>query len=237
VLSPLSPLSPLFQGQPSRRSSLSFLFSLATRDTLSALKAHLTTTLSLTSSPPIIFAYLDDIVILTNDPSTIDHVAEFLSSQHFSLSLNRSKSTIDDVEDIRWDGISRLRTAVGSKEFRLAFLGKKVDEQVRLLDRLLSLSFQTPLLLLRQCTQHNLRHHQRGLRTDDLPCCWAGQIQQSLLVLRSSPRCLSTDAQITSLPTRLGGLGILSFDEVRPHARAAAIEAAPRYFRFPVYSG
>jgi hypothetical protein len=51
-----------------------------------------------------LLAYLDDIVIPTNGPLTMDHVATFLSSRHSSLSLNRAKSTIDDVEDIRRTG-------------------------------------------------------------------------------------------------------------------------------------
>jgi hypothetical protein len=123
------------------------------------------------SPPPIILAYLDDIVILTDNPSTIDHVDDFLASRHYSLSLNRSKSTIDDVEAIRRTGITLLGTAVGSTDFRRAFLEKKVDEQVRLLEQLPSLSFQSALLLLRQCIQHNLRHLQRCLKTVDLPHC------------------------------------------------------------------
>jgi hypothetical protein len=208
-----------------------FLFSLAIRDTLSALKAHLTS-LYPDSPPPIILAYLDDIVILTNDPSTIDHVAAFLSSCRSSLSLNQSKSTIDHIDDIRSTGITLLGTAVGSKEFRRAFLKKKVSGQVQLLDQLPSLAFQPALLLLRQCIQHNLRHLQRCLKTIDMPHCWDEldrELQHSLLVLRSSPRSLPTDSQIISLPTRLGGLGILSFDEVAPHARAAALESADRF--------
>jgi hypothetical protein len=185
------------QGQPSRRPP--FLFSLAIRDTLSALKPHLTT-LFPAPYPPIILAYLDDIVILINNPSTIDHVADFFSSRHSSLSLNRAKSTIDDVEDIRRDGITFLGTAVGSTEFRRASLNKKVDEQVRFLDQLPSLSFQTALILLRQCTPQNLRHFQRCLRTNDLRRCWEEIDQQ----LEHSLRNLPFFDQDTSLyqPTR-----------------------------------
>jgi hypothetical protein len=65
-----------------------------------------------------------------------------------------------------------------------------------------------------------------------LPRCWEEidrQLQHSLLILRSSPRSLDTDAQIITLHTRLGGLGILSFEEVAPHVRAAAIESADRF--------
>jgi hypothetical protein len=208
-----------------------FLFSLAIRDTLSALKDHLAS-LSPDYPPPIILAYLDDIVILTNDPITIDHVTNFLSSRRSSLSLNRPKSTIDDVDDIRRSGITLLGTAVGSRDFRRAFLEKKVDEQVQLLDQLPSLDFQSALLLLRQCIQHNLRHLQRCLRTDDLPGCWDEldrELQHAILILRSSLRSLPTDSQIISLPTRLGGLGVLSFAECAPKARESSTESTDRF--------
>jgi hypothetical protein len=40
------------------------------------------------SPPPIILAYLDYVVVFTDDPSTINHLADFLASHHSSLSLN-----------------------------------------------------------------------------------------------------------------------------------------------------
>jgi hypothetical protein len=64
-----------------------FLFSLTIRDTLSDLKEHFAS-LSPDSPPPIILTYLNNIVILTNDPLTIGHVDKFLSSRRSSLSLN-----------------------------------------------------------------------------------------------------------------------------------------------------
>jgi hypothetical protein len=60
-----------------------FFFSIAIRDSLSALKDHLTS-LAPNSPPPNILAYLDDIVILTDDPSIINHVADLLASHHSS---------------------------------------------------------------------------------------------------------------------------------------------------------
>jgi len=44
--------------------------------------------------------------------------------------------------------------------------------------------------------------------------------------LRGSSRVLPHDREITSLPVRLGGLGLLSHEEVAPHARAAMSESA-----------
>jgi hypothetical protein len=222
---PVMSLSGVRQGNPLSP----FLFSLAIRDTISSLRSHLST---FTDSPPIILAYLDDIVILTNDPLTIGRVAKFLSFIRSPFVLNQAKSSIDSFDSIRRTGIKLLGTAVGSRDFRLAFLEKKVDEQVLLLSQLPSLSFQSALLLLRQCIQQNLRHLQRSLKTDDLDGCWDdldSMLQRSLLILRSSPRSLITDADIISLPTRLGGLGILSHAEVAPHAHAASIESADRF--------
>jgi hypothetical protein len=54
-------------------------------------------------------------------------------------------------------------------------------------------------------------------------------LQRSLLVLRSSPRPLLTDADIITLPARLGGLGILSHAKMSPEARAASVESSTRF--------
>jgi hypothetical protein len=90
-----------------------FLFSLSIRSTISDLRIHLS---SFPDSPsvPLIFAYLDDIVILTNDPLTIDRASKFLLSSRSSLSLNVKKSSIDRFDEIRESGIKLLGTAVGS---------------------------------------------------------------------------------------------------------------------------
>jgi hypothetical protein len=209
-----------------------FLFSLSIRKTLARLKDHLSSFPSSSATPPLILAYLDDIVLLTNDPLTIQRTSSFLTYTRSSLSLNVDKSTIDSFDSIRNNGINLLGTAVGSRAFRLNFLTKKVQQQVDIITRLPSLSFQSAFILTKRCIQQNLRHLQRQLKTDDLTEVWHqldSLFQHTILTLRSSPRSLPTDASIISLPVRLGGLGILSHAEISPHARAASDEAADRF--------
>jgi hypothetical protein len=94
-----------------------------------------------------------------------------LRSIRSPLALNIAKSKIDSLDSIRQHGIELLGTAVGSKDYRLAFLNEKIDEQRKILDTLLTVSSQSGLLLHRNCVQQNLRHLQRSLKTADLPGC------------------------------------------------------------------
>src|SRR5258705_9552754 len=76
----------------------------------------------------------------------------------------------------------------------------------------------------------NLRHLQRSLKSDDLVHLWDRldtTLREAVARIRGLPRLTDQlDAAVISLPIKMGGLGILSYKTVAPHAYAAASEAA-----------
>ena len=203
------PLGPLF-------------FSVAIRRTLDDLVRHL-------GPDRLLIGYLDDLYVLSPDDGAFDDVQTFFDGRGSCLELNITKSKSHALEDVRSDGLDILGTAVGSSAFRSAFLRDKIKHQVGLLHQLGDLKAQHALLLLRFCIQQDLRHLQRTLKTDDLPGCWDdldGALLDSALLIRSSPRRLATDADLVTLPARLGGLGVLSHTECAPLAYKASSDAA-----------
>ena len=70
------------------------------------------------------------------------------------------------------NGFELLRTMVGAKPARVAFLRGQVVKQREKIKALAPLNHQTALLLLRQCVSADLRHLQRSLRTDDMKEEW-----------------------------------------------------------------
>ena len=163
------------------------------------------------------------------EEGALDYVELILEDNAAGLRLNVAKCQELSLEDVARNGLRALGTCVGSSDARAAFLAEKVEEQLPALVRLKDLPGQEALLLLRQCISSNLRHLQRSLRTDDLVDPW-GQIDLAILAsfhhLRASPRRLDSDAELTTLPARLGGMGLFSHAEVAPHARAAMAESA-----------
>ena len=177
----------------------------------------------------LLVSYLDDMYVLSSVPGTLVDVRGWWEARGSSVRLNAAKSAEVSLARVRRDGLRVLGTALGPADFRRGFLQAKVDRQVALLAKLPDLKSQHALLLLRFSLQQDLRHLQRSLRTDDMAGCWAqldGALVEAVLLLRSSPRRLETDADLVSLPTRLGGLGVLSHSECAPLAYAAALEAA-----------
>jgi hypothetical protein len=89
---------------------------------------------------------------------------------------------------------------------------------------------QHALLVLWVCVQQNLRHLQRPLKSDDLVHLWDRldtTLREAVAMIRGLPRPTDQlDAAIISLPIKMGGVGILSYKTVAPHAYAAASEAA-----------
>jgi hypothetical protein len=75
-----------------------------------------------------------------------------------------------------------------------------------------------------------LRHLQRSLKSDDLVHLWDKldtTLREAVARIRGLPRPTDQlDAAIISPPIKMGGLGILSYKMVAPHAYAAASEAA-----------
>ena len=146
------PLCPLF-------------FSLAIRPLLSELQAFL-------GPDRVVFAYLDDIYILSASTDPLPQVHEFFVDKNASIRLNASKCMSMDFAEIREKGLKILGSCVGPKAMREDFLREKVEEEESNLDRLRDLPSQHALLLLRSCFQQDLRHLQRSLLSSDLGHLW-----------------------------------------------------------------
>jgi len=198
------------------------LFSIGARNTLDALQQHL-------GPGHAVLAYLDDVYILSEEAGALVTASAFLRENDAGLCLNMSKCTESSLVSVSQGGLEVLGTCVGSAAARTAFLHRKIDEQIPALGRLADLPAQEALLLLRQCLQANLRHLQRSLKTDDITDPWTvldNALLDRFLAIRGSPRRLESDASLVSLPVRLGGMGLLSYSEVAPHARSAMAETA-----------
>jgi len=203
------PLGPLF-------------FCLSIRRTLTDLIQHL-------GPDHLVVAYLDDTYALSKGEGTLVNIRDWWEERGSSVRLNAGKSVEVGLDAVRDGGMKVLGTAVGSSAFRSDFLERKVDQQLALLDKLPDLPSQHALLLVRMCLQQDLRHLQRSLKTDDLAGCWDRldeRLVRAVLLLRSSPRQLDTDKDLITLPTRLGGMGVLSHSECAPLAYAASVESS-----------
>lgn len=200
-----------------------FLFSVAYRPILEALHAHL-------GDDFIIVAYLDDTYVLSRFSDPLDRISEFFSRPESSLQLNLSKCKTLGMEDIRANGMEILGTCVGPESARRVFLTKKVDAQIAKLEHLSRLDkSQSSFLIFRTCFQQDLRHLQRSLDTSDLGDIWdrLDSAYTSIITdMRSSTGSGPADAELISLPAKMGGMGILSHRECSVHARAAAEESA-----------
>ena len=120
----------------------------------------------------MVVAYLDDILILSDDDSAMTDAQAFLSSHTEIIRLNASKCRTLSLDSIRQDGLELLGTVVGPPTTRRQFLSAKVGELRQSISKLHSLPHQTALLLLRTCLQQNLRHLQRTLKTENLLDIW-----------------------------------------------------------------
>jgi hypothetical protein len=91
---------------------------------------------------------------------------------------------------------------------------------------------QQTLLVLRQCLQQNLRQLQHSLHSDDLGHLWErldtslANFVRRLRAAASTAPSLAIGNGLIALPTKLGGLGILSLKACPPLAFAAASEAS-----------
>ncbi len=78
-------------------------------------------------------------------------------------------------------------------------------------------------------TQQDLGHLQRSLPSGDLGNLWR-RLDRSLLAsitkIRSAEHLGPLDTALVTLPIKLGGLGVLSFETCAPHAFQAAAESA-----------
>jgi hypothetical protein len=199
------------------------MFSLGIRSLLRDLAATL-------GPDRLILAYLDDIYILSPDDQALEQTLAFFDGRQPSIRLNPAKCKMLALEDIRTNGLRMLGTCVGARAAREQFLQEKIDHEAATVAKLINLPHQHALLVLRVCVQQNLRHLQRSLRSDDLVHLWDKLdtiLREAVARIRGLPRPTDQlDATVISLPIKMGGLGILSYKMVAPHAYAAASEAA-----------
>lgn len=141
------------------------LFSLAIRPFLEDLSKCI-------GSEHSLFAYLDDIFILSMDGTALAEVNAFFNGRASPIALNRAKCRSTTFDDIRHTGYELLGTCVGPRPIRHSFLTAKIEVEKTNLQKLDQLHHQHALLILRLSLQQNLRHLQRSLRSHDLPHLW-----------------------------------------------------------------
>lgn len=207
------------------------LYSLGLRPILEALQAHL-------GPGRKVIAYLDDIFIFSTDDKALADTQSFLLAYSDTIKLNPSKCQTISIKEIADKGFAMLGTVVGSRQARVDFLREAIARTKVKLGRLRgSLHFQSALLILRKCISADLRHLQRTLRTDDMLDEWNDldiALWDEIKHLRGrqdieGPDGLEDDCvgrAVTALPSRYGGLDLLSHRDVAPLARAAYIESS-----------
>ena len=183
----------------------------------------------------VILAYLDDMYILSESADTLQQVLDFFDNDDVTLQLNSEKTSTITLADAKSDGIEILGSCLGSSTVRKRFLEEKVEKLEAKMSRLAGLPRQHSLLLLRQCLQQELRHLQRCLPSDDLSDVWRRldrAVWDTANDLRGAraEEITESQAKITdilySLPVRMGGLGLLSYETCAPLAHSAAQDAA-----------
>lgn len=182
-----------------------------------------------------ILAYLDDMYILSESEDTLQHVLDFFGNADAMLQLNNEKTSIIRLAEAKSNGIGILGSCLGSAPARRHFLEEKVEKLEAKMTRLAGLPRQHSLLLLRQCLQQELRHLQRCLPSDDLTDVWK-RLDRAMWNTANDLRGAQTDditesqAKITdilySLPVRMGGVGLLSYETCAPLAHSAARDVA-----------
>ena len=176
-------------------------------------------------------AYLDDCSALTTRPGVLSEIDRALRGfpGKAAVQLNLDKSYERTLDDIRATGMRFLGTCVGAESARRDFLSEKIAAQRALLMQLVDLPHQHGLLVLRYSVQQNLRHLARTLDPSGLWDTWQqydALLHSTVCKFRDSPRSLRTDSTLFSLPVRLGGLGVPSFEFVVPHARSSMKDLA-----------
>jgi hypothetical protein len=199
------------------------LFSLSIRALLTKLIAEL-------GEDRLVFAYLDDIYILSVDGDALKDVYRFFDREDTTLKLNRTKCAQVSLEQVEQDGFKMLGTCVGPATARRAYLSGKIDSVIGKLDKLRHLPHQHALVLLRQCIQQDIRHLQRTLKTDDIMDAWEkldARMEMEVKRMTAGGDKDGASARILlNLPARLGGVGVLSYKDCAPLAWQAATEEA-----------
>ena len=203
------------------------LFSIGIRSTLERLSATF-------KHRAVVMAYLDDVYILSNSRDTLDEVLAFFRESGGSLQLNNTKTITFSLAEVKATGLEMLGSCLGSTAARRDFLETKVTKLEQKMGRLVDLPHQHSLLLLRLCMQQELRHLQRCLVSEDLVDVWR-RLDRAIWNTANRLRGAREEDNIVqeiitdtlySLPARLGGLGLLSYETCAPLAYAAASEVA-----------
>ncbi len=160
-------------------------------------------------------AYLDDIVVLSNDASTLVKIKNFfandLSVESAGLRLNHSKSKIISLGQVKEKGLELMGGFIGEAREQEQWLVGRTEKTRRKLDSLKQCNIQDAFLLLQQSIHPEVRHLPRYCRSSSASAgykVYDDHLASTVRHLRRSAAALPTDEAIQSLPLREGGLGL-----------------------------
>lgn len=219
------------------------LFSIAIRSKVRELQL-----LTPDAASTTVAGYLDDLVIISPRNDLMPAIHQVFAPDPGSATptdgfiLNRSKTRIDNFRDVVTSetGLNVLGTTIGSVIARRTFIRGKIEIMQHQMNRLRQLPFQHMLLLLRLCIAPELTHLLRTMDLSDLDdeLNELDQLVYNLVrylrlapdqQLNGNPDRDRIANRVTTLPISLGGLGLFSYAELRPLARAACREEASFY--------
>lgn len=191
----------------------------------------------------LVVAYLDDVTLFSHRPDLLAAIEDIfrappgMAIPPDGLVLNVAKTRVDDFRTLPMSdtGLPVLGSLVGNLAARRQFLETKILKVSAELQRLRQVPSQQALLLLRLCVVPELQHLLRTMDLADLELELRQldeAIYDTVQFLRLAPARAADEpvdplvSRIITLPLSLGGLGLFSFRELRPHARAACREEA-----------
>jgi hypothetical protein len=213
-----------------------FLFSLAVKPLLQELVAHLDDPQS------TLWAYLDDIQILCRDYAQYQQILEFFLrddvKSRYGLVLNPTKCKFITPDEMRTRGTMLLGTWVGgpcnNTNEGAALLQAASDTLVQRLARMQDLSAQSKLLVLRLCDSPRLVHLIRTMHPDIVRDGCGGFDRAVANAVKDIAGVLTLDDASTSiirLPTRMGGLGMFSQQDISSRAFGSSFALSQRVLR------
>jgi hypothetical protein len=199
----------------------SLFFSIAIRDTVDLLQDFL-------GSDYLVMAYLDDVFVLGNSSDGLDLCLDFFSHDDAPLTLNSRKCKLFDLRNIDASPVTALGTCIGSRSARATFLADRTSDFSTKALNLNSVPKQHALLILRKSMQLKQRHLLRSMQSDDILAQWE-ELDSAICSTFDSIRGRAPtaghrdrDRTILSLPTSLGGMGLMSHVDTAPLAYQAA---------------
>ena len=171
-----------------------------------------------------IFAYLDDVYVVTASTETAENILQQLSDPTFNdtgLKVNPNKSWISTTEDLMNDGREALGSYIGGPDSldnkATQLLADAVTRLKERTDLISGLDAQTQLILLRLCFFPQLNHL---LRTLVPQVTQQGAHDFDVTVQSVLKRLLKTEfgdleREISHLPVRMGGLGLVNQEQQR----------------------